>query len=153
MAQRSEKGIKVRQPLAKLKVKSSKFKVLQEELLALIRDEVNVKEIIFDDKIKNEVELDTVVTDELRKEGILRDIIRSVQDFRKEQGLKPEDQILAWFDSSSKINSILQQNKEFLSKEVRAKEILIGESSKNDLPQKEISIGKEKISLTIQKII
>ena len=39
----------------------------------MIKDELNVKEIIFDDKISGEVELDTEITPELKEEGDLRE--------------------------------------------------------------------------------
>ncbi len=35
-------------------------------------------------KLRNEVELDTKITPELREEGIIREIIRNIQEMRKE---------------------------------------------------------------------
>ncbi len=138
LAKRAEKAIKVRQPLAKLTVKNKKSKIKDSaELLELIKDEVNVKEIIFNDKIKSEIELDTNITEELKEEGIVRDIVRFIQDFRKEQGLKPEDKILVWLSVDKKIKLILENNKEFLLKEIRAKEITINE----ELNQKVLAKG------------
>ena len=64
---RQKAGIKVRQPLNKLRIKNYEF---QKEYLELIKDELNVKEIISDSSIKNEVGLDTEITEELRREGI-----------------------------------------------------------------------------------
>ena len=142
LAERSAKGIKVRQPLAKLKVKSSKFKVLEDELLNLIKDEVNVKEITFDDKIKNEVELDTNITEELKEEGIVRDIIRDIQGARKERGLTPEDRISIWIFVSADKKSVLEKNKELILKEVRAKEMLVEAAIGSNLPSPEIKIKK-----------
>ncbi len=84
---RQKAGHKVRQPLAslKLKVESKKF---ESEYLEIIKDEINVKEIIFDENIKEDLELDTKLTEELKEEGMVRDIIRSIQDWRKEKNLK-----------------------------------------------------------------
>ncbi|MCX6723871.1 MAG: isoleucine--tRNA ligase [Candidatus Staskawiczbacteria bacterium] len=123
LAERTAKGIKVKQPLAKLKVKSIKLKVLGEELLELIKDEVNVKEIIFDGKIKNEVELDLNITEELENEGILREIIRLVQAERKAQNLVPQDKISVELVVPEKEKLLIEKNKEFLLKEFRATEI------------------------------
>ncbi|OGG79768.1 isoleucine--tRNA ligase, partial [Candidatus Kaiserbacteria bacterium RIFCSPLOWO2_01_FULL_54_13] len=79
--------IKVRQPLQKLTVNS---KQLTEELIELIRDEVNVKEVVINNSLgKEEVALDTNVTPELREEGIIRDTIRLVQDARKAAKMRP----------------------------------------------------------------
>lgn len=96
---RAKAGIKVRQPLASLKIKSnpsadgSNLKS-QEQMLKLIKDELNVKEVIFDDKIQTEVELDTEISPELQEEGDLRDLIRGLQDLRKKSGLNPSDKIV-----------------------------------------------------------
>ncbi len=83
---RSKANIKVRQPLNVLRIKNNK---LEEEFLDLIRDELNVKQVTVDKNLSEEVELDTNLTPELVEEGKLRDAIRSIQDWRKEKGLKP----------------------------------------------------------------
>ncbi|HEY4527102.1 MAG TPA: isoleucine--tRNA ligase [Candidatus Paceibacterota bacterium] len=79
---RDRAKIKVRQPLQKLTVDSLQ---LAEEYLALIRDEVNVKTV----ESGTAFTLDTTITEELREEGIVRDFIREIQAYRKEQGMKP----------------------------------------------------------------
>lgn len=79
--------IRVRQPLAKLSIRQN----LSEELREVIREEVNVKEVVVDTKQEEEVALDTHITDSLREEGLLRDIVREIQEYRKKQGLKPGD--------------------------------------------------------------
>ena len=84
---RQKAGIKVRQPLALLTI-PEKF---SKELLDIIADEVNVKEV----KIKegSEIELDTEITKELKEEGMVRDAIRSVQEWRKENSLRPKETV------------------------------------------------------------
>lgn len=81
---RDSAGVKVRQPLEKLTVECN----LTEEYLALIRDEVNVKRIVAGKSFV----LDTTITPELKEEGDLRDFIREIQAYRKDQKLKPGDQ-------------------------------------------------------------
>ncbi|MBI3114720.1 MAG: class I tRNA ligase family protein, partial [Candidatus Harrisonbacteria bacterium] len=88
LAKRAEAGIKVRQPLQKLKVKSEKLKVL-EGLTDILKDEVNVKEVVVDVKMKDEAELDTTITTELRNEGFFRELTRMVQDLRQAADYKP----------------------------------------------------------------
>ncbi len=85
-AQRKFAKIKVRQPLRKFKVQSSKFKV-EEELLQLIRDELNVREVeVHQGEGELAGTLDTVISKELAQEGEARELIRSIQILRKEQG-------------------------------------------------------------------
>ncbi len=86
--------INVRQPLASLKVKleSSIFNSKNSaQLIDLVKDEVNVKSVTNDSSIEKEVELDLNLTAELREEGEYRELIRKVQDMRKEKGLSVGD--------------------------------------------------------------
>lgn len=87
---RAQAGVKVRQPLGKLQVASCK---LQEEYLDIIRDEVNVKEVVEDPSIDSEMQLDTEITPELAKEGDARELIRTIQQFRKDTGMQPDDEL------------------------------------------------------------
>ncbi len=88
-SQRKEKGIKVRQPLKKLKVKSEKLKVKlknQKELIQLIKEELNVKQVEFIKGKKLEVSLETKLTPLLKKEGEARELMRKIQEQRKKAG-------------------------------------------------------------------
>ncbi|MEK7124515.1 MAG: isoleucine--tRNA ligase [Patescibacteria group bacterium] len=151
LAQRQEKGVKVRQPLAELKIKNQKSKLKGgSELLELIKAEVNVKEIVFDGKIKNEVELDLNITEELKEEGLVREVIRFVQEMRKEAGLKPQDEILLWFESSP-LQKVLDKNKEFILKEVKAKSY--SQNNGNPLDGgKELLVDNQKILIKIHPV-
>lgn len=117
---RAKAGIRVRQPLQKLKIKNAK---LREEFLDLIKDEVNVKEIVFDEKIINEIELDTVITDELKEEGIIRDLIRQIQDLRKKLGLTPGDIMTLSVETDVKGESLVRKFEGEIKKSTRLKEI------------------------------
>lgn len=82
---RQKANIKVRQPLSKLEIKSD----LPEEYLEILKDELNVKEVVVNKTLETEVLLDTTLTPELEEEGRVRDAIRAIQEWRKEQNLKP----------------------------------------------------------------
>jgi isoleucyl-tRNA synthetase len=96
LMQRSHAGIKIRQPLQKLSIKHSYDKPpYWDDVVQLIKDELNVKEVVFvrgADQEAPGVLLDTTLTPELIEEGELRDLIREVQDLRKSAGLSPKDQ-------------------------------------------------------------
>jgi isoleucyl-tRNA synthetase len=92
---RQKAGIKVRQPLTKLEVVSSKSQVVYEDL---IKDELNVKDISYGEEFK----LDTNITDELRREGDFREFLRSVQGMRKDNNLSPTDLVTLSIPESSK---------------------------------------------------
>jgi hypothetical protein len=84
--ERQKANIKVRQPLSKLEVKKLE---IGKEYIELIKGEVNVKEVIANGELGVEVRLDTALTPELEEEGKVREVIRQIQDWRKEKGLKP----------------------------------------------------------------
>ncbi len=86
-AKRKEAGIKLRQPLASLTYKS--LVQLRQDLEKILSEELNVKKIEYQksSKTEPEVELDTKITPALKEEGEARDLIRQVQQLRKEQNL------------------------------------------------------------------
>lgn len=86
---RQKAGIKVRQPLAELKISGENLK---DDFLEILKDELNVKEIIVDKNISG-VELDVNITPELKQEGDYRELLRGVQDMRKASGLMASDMI------------------------------------------------------------
>lgn len=89
---RAKANIKVRQPLQKLKIKTSKLNSEEEkQYLDLIKDEVNIKEVVIDSHLISDVELETNITAELLAEGQMRDLIRGIQELRKQEKLNPTD--------------------------------------------------------------
>jgi isoleucyl-tRNA synthetase len=130
LQKRAEAGIKVRQPLGKLQITNYK---LQDELIDLIKDEVNVKEVVAD--LKEGVVLDTTITEELKAEGLVRDFVRSIQSKRKEMGLTPKDKIRITVGLSSealaKEGKIIERYAEQIKKQVIAEEIVFDENQKS----------------------
>ena len=125
---RDKASIKVRQPLTLLKLNKT-YSKLTADFLALIKAEVNVKDIIFDSTLKDEVRLDTNITQELREEGILRDLIREIQAARKTAGLKPKDKVLAQISLPKEILEIAKKHEKILIKETNLKSAQFFESS------------------------
>jgi isoleucyl-tRNA synthetase len=91
---RKEKQIKVRQPLKRFMIYDLRFKNFEEELIQLIKEELNVKEVqIKAGREKLEVKLDTKITPELKEEGEARELIRQIQILRRQQSLSVADKI------------------------------------------------------------
>ena len=113
---------------------------------------MNVKEIIFDKKIEKEIELDTIITPELKKEGQIREIIRQIQDMRKKAGLKPNQKVIVFAFGSDFINQALLENKDVILKSANLKDLLIKEKN-NEIFKMEIDfeIEGEKLWLAIKK--
>ncbi len=124
---RSRSNIKVRQPLAKLAIKSEKIKGNQ-ELLDLIADEVNVKEVVVDASLQNDVDLDTTISESLKQEGNARELIRGLQELRKKMDLNPQDAILLTIDTTEIGKSLVEQFKAEIAKTAQVKDIMFASS-------------------------
>jgi len=90
---RKDAGIKVRQPLAKLSVKSSLHSPKQ-DVLNVLAEEINVKKIEWQEGDGElELALDTKLTTDLIAEGESRELIRSIQQLRKAACLHATDKV------------------------------------------------------------
>ena len=137
---RAKAGIKVRQPLSRLMIKDDPADLSEDDkLLSLIRDEVNVKEVIFDAQINEPAVLDTKITDQLRKEGTMREIVRAIQEERKEKNLKPGDRIEVVIRSSVEIHHLVSEFKDMVSKITFVDNFLFEETR----PEEKLEGGKE----------
>jgi isoleucyl-tRNA synthetase len=148
LAERQKVGIKVRQALSLLKVKEVKNDI--KDLMIFVEDEVNVKAVVFDSNIVDAVELDINITPELKEEGTVREIIRQIQQMRKDNGFSPKDLINIYYEDEGDFGIILDKNKETILKEVLANELINSKEEINII--KEIEIDNNKLVLGIKKI-
>ncbi len=98
-AQRAAEKIKTRQPLASATINID----IENDLQEILKEEINVKEIIVNKKINEEILLDTKLTPVLEEEGLIRDIVRSVQDLRKKANLSPADEVNLYYQGEENL--------------------------------------------------
>jgi isoleucyl-tRNA synthetase len=126
---RTSAKINVRQPLGLLRFKTGRWTLRQKALgkgyLAIIRDEVNVKEIKFAE-MEKDVELDTTITPELKEEGDVRELIRKIQDLRKEKGLSVGDR--ASLTVPADMKDLVMKNEEQIKKVTGLATVEVGET-------------------------
>ena len=73
---------------------------------------------------------------------------------RKKIGLKPEDKVLVFFSGESIISKILEKNKEFILKEIKAKDFYLDETPELEIDiEKEVEIDQQKLLLKIKKYV
>jgi len=130
---RAKANIKVRQPLSSLGFKNKDLR-FKNELLQLVKDEVNVKEVVYDENIQGEVELNTTITPELKEEGLLRELVRFIQEMRKKGGFIPGESatLLVAVDGPSR--RFVEQNEQELSRAAALKNIVIQDSFEEGEP-------------------
>jgi isoleucyl-tRNA synthetase len=96
--QRQSQGLRVRQPLASATILSPQTLNLQ-KFESLLKDELNVKKLLWKKGKDLAVSLDTALSPDLLAEGEARDLIRQVQVLRKEQGLDLKSKIHIYLPS------------------------------------------------------
>ena len=89
LAARALAGIKIRQPLQRFC--SEAVEKLPPELVEIVCDELNVKEVV-----QGPEALDTTITDALKLEGLSREVIRQLNQLRKETGLTIDDKVVLY---------------------------------------------------------
>ena len=129
LEKRMAAGIRVRQPLQKLTIFNSQFSK-KEEYTDLIKDEVNVKEIVFSENEKNEnsVDLDTKITAELQREGNIRDFVRAIQELRKNKNLIPSDVVELVVETNDTGKGFLESVLGEIKKPTNISEIIFSEN-------------------------
>jgi len=85
-AERKSKKIPVRRPLIKVDVYGENMDIFDNDILQIAKDELNVKEIKFF-KGEEKIVLDTTLTPALEEESKTRELIRKIQEERKNMGL------------------------------------------------------------------
>lgn len=134
LSQRAEQKIKVRQPLSSLWIVQEE--AFTDQILKIVAEEVNVKEIKLDKPKKAEppyVHLQTNITPELKSEGLARDIIRAVQNERKLAGLNPGDRVELLLSGTAAELEAINTHNGLIATETLADKIETASSSKLEI--------------------
>ena len=144
LSKRASEGIKVRQPLASVKLVNTISQDTPAEvaqfLIDIAKDELNVKsvEIVTDSEsepAQPSVVYDLTITPELKREGLMREIVRHVQSARKQAGLQIDDRIVLSISSDdSEISQAVDVFADVIKSETLAVELnsAASESEKYD---------------------
>ena len=109
LSARDASRIKVRQPLQSITLPDT----FDGDIAGIIRDELNVKEL----RHGADVRLDTEITEELRLEGLAREVVRVIQDRRKKSGLNVEDRIHTCFEADGLLMRAIEKHAEYIKNE------------------------------------
>lgn len=121
---RATKGLKLRQPLSQIVLKME----IRPEFDAILKDELNVKEVHTahalptgsDWVIGESVALDTTITDELKEEGMLRDLVREINSLRKAAKLQVRDEIILYCLPKTTAALVIERHAQHLLTDVKA---------------------------------
>jgi isoleucyl-tRNA synthetase len=176
---RAKAGIKVRQPLQEV---ISRYKVSNDELIDIIKEELNVKEFKMEGKLEVDsmtsstsmgeiksnsgefkiadvilkssieniefIKLNTEITPELKLEGQAREIIRHIQEMRKEAGYEVDNRIKVAYNG---MFEVFEKFGNIIEKETLAKSLGNVEMEENADLKKEFKIDGEFVQISIKK--
>jgi len=132
LSQRAANGLKVRQPLQAVVVASFDDRLGEDagELLPIILEELNVKQLkksaLTGDGM---VSLDTTLTPALRREGMMREVVRNVQNARKEAGLNVDDRIeLSLSTTDEELHKAIKEHEEIIKAETLASSLVFDQT-------------------------
>jgi isoleucyl-tRNA synthetase len=143
-AARSKAGIKVRQPVATnyVGVSSEWQKKALERIKPLVLEELNVKELKWD-YVENVAALDgngyvvvsestnisaisTVLSDELKAEGVAREIVHRLQTMRRSAGFDIADHIATYYDGDEYLGRVLEDFADYIKQETLSRQLVNG---------------------------
>lgn len=153
LSQRSREGLKVRQPLAGIQITGGDNSSYgnRREIALIIREELNVRSIGWVNTGDFSVILDTKITPELKREGLMREAVRQIQNARKEAGLDVDDRIsLSLKTDGILLTQAIDDNAGTIKQETLAKTLGNGEVS--DF-YKEVKIDETVLLIGISKIL
>jgi isoleucyl-tRNA synthetase len=119
LSARSKAQIKVRQPLAAVNIFGMVDLGSNKELyLEVLKEELNVKAVNWSLSGEKSVEIDTDITEDLKLEGLAREVVRFVQSARKEAGLEVDDRIhLTLISDSEELNKAIKEYSSYICSE------------------------------------
>jgi isoleucyl-tRNA synthetase len=97
------------------------------------------------------VALDTTITDELRNEGLARELIHKVQEMRKQAGFEISDRIKLRYQGSKDVKKAISQYLKHICNEILCLDLIEGEEISGDFV-KDLNINGEHVQVGIEKI-
>jgi isoleucyl-tRNA synthetase len=94
------------------------------------------------------VALDITITEDLRKEGIARELVNRIQNLRKDSGFEVTDKIKVYVQKDGIIEAAIKSNEQYIKDETLTKELVIQDKIENGT---EIVFDEVKTMLLISK--
>ena len=144
MAARDAARVKVRQPLRVLELAGD---ALPEDITAIVREELNVKEVRFG---AAETRLDTAVDKPLKLEGLAREIVRNVQDLRRKGGFRIEDRIHTRWEAEGIVGEAFEEWRDYVATETLSTELVRGRDGVAEI-EAEVELEGVKVWLGLRR--
>lgn len=141
LALRADTQVKVRQPLA-----SATVPELSEIYKNIIAEELNVKEVYWG----KTVQLDTSLSPQLKREGLMREVVRNVQSARKEAALEVDDRIVLGLTTDDPtLAQAIEEHADTIKQETLAQQLT---TSKEAAFSKEVKVEEAALHIQLSKV-
>ena len=112
----------MRQPLLAVTIAE---KQLNPELESILLEELNIKAARYQGE-GGSLTLDTEISPELKLEGLARDLVRKIQELRKQSGFAVEDRIRLYYEGDGILAEALERWRDYIATETLAVAIARG---------------------------
>ncbi|MEN9625921.1 MAG: hypothetical protein RL557_249 [archaeon] len=141
LSERDKAKIGLKWPLASATVVSEG---LDDGLISIVKNQLNVKDVVLQKGKELSVAIDTAMTPELEAEGFAREIARKIQAARKKSGLVKTDKIKLALVVDKDLGKLLETQKQFIMERTNSKEILFEKALEKNYAEKIEEVIKEK---------
>jgi len=129
---------------------------VQGEEVTLTPEDVQVETVVGEDYALAEdggymVSLWTVMREDLRLEGLAREIVRRIQTMRKEAGFRIEDTITTWYQASESVEPVFRIWGKYIRQETLSK-LLLAKAPPKDAYVEEYDLDGELVTLGVRRI-
>ena len=131
---------------AVITIEGQEIELNQENLLVTMQGKVGYA---FAGEGEIGVVLDTTITEELKEEGYVREILSKVQNMRKESGFEVLDRINLYVAGNEMLEAVIKKYREQIQKDTLADNIIYNDEGKE---YTETSINGEKLNIAVEKI-
>ena len=95
------------------------------------------------------VALDIEVTDELRQEGIARELVNRIQNLRKSNGYEITDKIAVTIESNDEVNTAVANFKDYIAAQVLAQSLIVADKVENPIA---LDFEDFVVNISIEKV-
>jgi isoleucyl-tRNA synthetase len=147
LAARNTAGIKVRQPLRAVTIAE---RPLDPGLEAILLEELNIKRANYKGEGGGLI-LDTEITEELKLEGLGRDIVRTIQELRKRCGFAVEDRIRLYYQGDGVLARAFERGRDYIAAETLAVQVERGAAPEGACSDA-LKVEGEELQVSVLKV-
>jgi isoleucyl-tRNA synthetase len=168
-AARAKAGIKVRQPIQTnvVGVTSEREKEILERVKPLVLEELNVKELKYDSfenveslskqgfvvvsEATTNSAIQVFIPENLKKEGMAREIVHRLQTMRRSAGFEIADHIVIYYQGGDYIRQVMTEFADYIRQETLA-ERLLEQAPEPGAFTESHKLGEHKVSLSVKRL-